>query len=145
MGERLSTDELLFRQVHPEFYQNGILGSRAFKPNSSDGGLMSTDRASLTSAQGAFNHYTRHLKKKSACVYGLTVSDFEAVDIDCRADPLGKDGDIPPNPAHSLADYNGNPERSWKTLAQRLRDVAEAGGCKYASPSTATPPPRAPT
>lgn len=131
MGEKLSAGELLFRQVHPEFYQNGILGSRAFKPNSSDKGLMSTDRSILTSAEAAFVHYTQHVKKKSACVYGLTVKDFEAVAIECQADPLEAEGDIPPNPAHSLADYNSNPEKSWKTLAQRLRDIAEAGGCKH--------------
>lgn len=134
MGEKLAADELLFRQVHPEFYRNGILGSRAFKPNSSDKGLMSTDRAVLTSAAAAFAHYTQHVKKKSACVYGLTVQNFGAVAIECQADPLEADGNIPANPAHSLADYNNNPEKSWKTVAQRLRDVAEAGGCRYAPP-----------
>lgn len=138
MGDKLSADELLFRQVHPEFYQNGVLGSRAFKPNSSDKGQMSTDRAALVSAEDAFNHYTQHVKKKSACVYGLTVGAFEAVAIECRADPLEADGDIPPNPAHSLADYTGTPEKSWKILSQRLRDVAEAGGCKHpAAPAAA--------
>ena len=140
MGEKLAADELLYRQVHPEFYQNGILGSRAFKPNSSDEGLMSTDRAALTSAEAAFNHFTQHVKKKSACVYGLKVEDFEARNIECQADALDPDGDIPANPAHSLADYNKNPEKSWKTLAQRLKDVAEAGGCRYAPPAPAPVP-----
>jgi hypothetical protein len=135
MGEKLAADELLYRQVHPEFYQNGVLGSRAFKPNSSDGGMMSTDRASLASAEGAFTHYTQHLRKKSACVYSLKVRDFASFDIECEADPLEADGDVPANPAHSLADYNKNPEKTWKTLAQRLRDIAEAGGCQYEPPA----------
>lgn len=137
MGEKLAADELVYRQVHPEFYQNGVLGSRAFKPNSSDQGMMSTDRASLTSAKDAFTHYTQHMKKKSACVYSLKVGDFEAYNIECQADALEADGDIPENPAHSLADYNKNPERSWKTLAQRLRDAAEAGGKRYEPPAPA--------
>lgn len=131
MGEKLAADELLFRQVHPEFYQNGILGSRAFKPNSSDKGLMSTDRAALTSAEAAFVHYTQHVKKKSACVYGLTVQNFEAVAVECQADPLEADGDIPANAAHSLANYNKNPDKSWKLVSQRLRDVAEERGSQY--------------
>ncbi|MCC0808310.1 hypothetical protein FPV16_19200 [Methylobacterium sp. W2] len=137
MGDKLSGEELLLRQVHPEFYQNGILGSRAFKPNSGDAGKMSTDRASLTSPQAAFDHYTQHMKKKSACVYGLKVEDFAAHSIECEADALDADGDIPANPAHSLADYNGNPEKSWKTTAQRLRDIADVGGCRYAPPPAA--------
>ena len=132
MGNKITNpSELLFRQVHPQFYQNGVLGSSAFKPNSSDNGFMSTDQASLTTAKDAHHHYTVHLQKASACVYGLTVGELAAEKISCVDDPLAANGNIPANPAHSLADYNANTKSSWKNIAQKLKIIAENRGCLH--------------
>ena len=132
MGNKITdSSEVLFRQVHPQFYQNGVLGSRAFKPNSSDNGFMSTDRASMTSAKDAHEHYTVHLKKQSACVFGVTVAEFSSEKVECSEDPLAADGDTPANPAHCLADYNAHDEKSWKNIAQKLKVVAEKRGCQF--------------
>ena len=132
MGKKIEDScELLFRQVHPQFFENGIAGARAFKPNSSDAGHMSTDRSVLTNAQSAFDHSTKHLKKQSACVFGLTVGEFGHEKIDCFEDPLPSDGQIPQNPAHSLANYGEHAEKSWKNISQRLKVLAIARGCRY--------------
>lgn len=132
MGKKITdSSELLFRQVHPQFYHNGILGSSAFKPNSSDNGFMSMDRAALTSAADAHGHYTTHLKKLSACVYGLTVGELSTEGVGALEDPLAGNGNIPANPAHSLADYNSNTKSSWVKIGQRLKVLAERRGCQF--------------
>lgn len=131
MADKISAEELLYRQVHPQFYDKGILGSRAFKPNSSDAGLMSTDRASISSAAQAYEHYTVHRKKQSACVFGITVEEFNKENVQCFEDALEADGEIPANPAHSLADYNAHEAKSWKVVSQQLKLIAAARGCQF--------------
>ena len=43
-------DEVMFRQVHPDFIQQGEPSSCRFRPQSNDDGKLSVDRGSLTTA-----------------------------------------------------------------------------------------------
>ncbi len=124
-------EEILLRQVHPQFYVDGKLGSRAFKPNSGDAGFMSADRECVHSAEEAFLHYTQQMKKHSACVCALTVEEFVGENISCKEDPLLAVHGVEANPAHALLDYNKHEEKAWKNIAQRLKGLAEKRGIRF--------------
>lgn len=123
--------EVLFRQIHPTFYPNGVLGSPAFLPNPSDNGQSSNDRGSITDPQSAYNHYTQHVGKQSACVFGVSVAEYAAEKIDCVEDPLPAAGSVPANPAHCLADYRSFSPKDQKLIAKRLKVQALKRGCLH--------------
>lgn len=123
----MNPDEILFRQIHPDFIQNGEPASNRFMPQSNDGGLMSVDRSSLTDAAAAHSIYTS-TGKKSAAVYGVSVGEFQCEKIECRADPLDATDYAPANPAHALADYTLHADKEWKLISKRLTQKAKARG-----------------
>jgi len=69
--------------------------------------------------------------KRSAAVFGLSVSEFEAESISCVEDPIKDDPELPDNPAHALADYNGHDQKKQKVVAKRLKSLAVKRGCLY--------------
>lgn len=132
MGNRLENgDEVLFRQVHPNFFPNGELSSEPFVPNTEDAGMLSVDSATKTSAEAAHFHYTTYLKKKSRRVYGISVGEFGNLEIVCREDPLDAEAGVPSNGAHCLADYTPFSANSQKNKAKRLKQAALKRGCLY--------------
>ncbi len=62
-------DELLFRQVNPNWIREGRVSSQAFRPMPKDEGLLSVDRGSMTTPEASFRlltegvdaHVRRHL------------------------------------------------------------------------------------
>ena len=126
-----NAEEVLFRQIHPQFIENGEPASHSFMPQSSDEGLMSVDRGSLTSAADSHALYVS-TGRESAAVYGVTVSEFKGEDeqksITCVADPLAATATSPANPAHALADYSPYSKSRWKVIAKRLKLKAVARG-----------------
>lgn len=68
-------DELLYRQVHPGFVDDGIPSAQAFAPTKKDEGKLSIARGKLTTAEGAYTHHTSALHLKSAGSWGLTVAE----------------------------------------------------------------------
>ncbi len=68
-------DEILFRQIHPTFFEDGHVSSSPFVPTKKDEGKLSVDRSSLTTASGAFHLYTSN-GRQSAAVLGVTVIEF---------------------------------------------------------------------
>ena len=116
-------DELLFRQVHPSFMEDGQPSSQPFRPSSQDDGRMSVDRSTLTTAADAYARYTA-AGLASEGVFGLTVGEFEAEEVTCWSDPLRGRSGRAPNPAHALADYTKHTPRQQKNLAKRLKRKA---------------------
>ena len=121
-------EEVLYRQIHPAFYDDGQLLSPAFKPSSDDEGMMSVDRSSLTSAQAAHEHYTVHNKRSSSCVCGVSVEEFAADAILCHGDPIAETDALKGNPAHGLANYTTIEEKKWKNVAKKLKNLAKKRG-----------------
>mgnify|MGYP003381897935 CR=1 FL=1 len=76
-GEEILTDsnELLWRQVHPQRINGGVISSEAFEPGRSDAKQLSCSRESKVSAREAFEHYTLTLEGKSAGVAAVSVED----------------------------------------------------------------------
>jgi len=131
MSEPLTnSDEVLFRQIHPNYIQNGEPASDRFKPQPNDAGLMSVDRSALTDAAASHALYIS-AGRKSGAVYGVTVGEFIEEAINCRNDPLEATEDAPANSAHALADYTSHEERKWKNISKRLTLKAKARGCLH--------------
>ena len=74
----MNLDTLLYRQVHPNHVlTNGRrLSSEVFVPEGKDSNEFSTYNGDLISAEGALEHYTVKLGRKSVGIIGLTVAVF---------------------------------------------------------------------
>jgi len=106
-------DEVLYRQVHPNFFDGEQPSSQAFAPTPKDNGKLSVDRSSLTTAGKAYELYTKNYK--SIGVWGLTVGEFGAEELDCFSDKLED------NSAHAVADYSPYSLNQQKNKAKRLK------------------------
>jgi hypothetical protein len=99
-------EEILYRQIHPSFLEGGEPSSQPFRPTPKDENKLSTDRASIVSAQQSYDLFTNGNGFSSAGVYGLTVGEFSAEKIDCIPDPIEPTNTRKANPAHCFADYS---------------------------------------
>lgn len=137
MANKLNVpEEVLFRQIHPNSLQQGEPGSDRFRPSEMDANQLSTDRSTLTSAAAAHALYTS-TGKKSAAVFGLTVSEFQNESIVCIEDPVKNRPGLPDNPAHALADYSQHELNKQKIIAKRLKRLAVERGCLHLPASSA--------
>lgn len=121
-------EELLHRQVHPSFLQNGRVSSQAFRPTPKDDGELSVSRASLTTAEAAYQLYTEEKKLQSVGVWSVTVGECEGVGLKAFADPL--EGP-PPDPAHAVIDFRHLGTNAVEKASSRLAAVARARGRQY--------------
>jgi hypothetical protein len=120
-------DEVMFRQVHPDFIQQGEPSSCRFRPQSNDEGKLSVDRESLTTASRSHALYTS-TGKLSAAVYGLSVGEFGNHDVTVHPDPTEATETHPANEAHALADFGKHSPSKQKTIGKRLKRDALARG-----------------
>ncbi|MBW4090434.1 MAG: hypothetical protein HIU82_04890 [Proteobacteria bacterium] len=120
-------EEVLFRQIHPNFYDNGYPGSLPFAPSAKDNNKLSVDRSSLTTAAGSHALFTGN-GFKSVAVYGVSVAEFGTENIPCYPDPLGAEATLAANPAHAYADFSTFSPTQGKKIAKRLRNNAVKRG-----------------
>lgn len=120
--------ELLHRQVHPAFVQDGRVGSQAFKPTPKDQGMLSVARGSLSSAEEAFVLYTTRLELASAGVLSVTVAECEGVALKAFPDPLTEPVE---DPAHAFIDFRPCKTSHIEKLAKRLAAMARDRGWQY--------------
>lgn len=123
----INDDEILFRQIHPDFFDKGEPSSNRFIPSSADQGKLSVDRGSLVSAQASHAAYVAS-GRLSAAVFGLTVGEFRSESISCFEDPIAASPGVSANPAHALADYSVHSYSQQKLVAKRLKRLAIARG-----------------
>ena len=129
VGETLKDpEENLLRQVHPEHFVMGKVGSVAFKPGGKDQGCLSVSRGALTTPEAAYNKHTKEKGLASIGVWAVTVGECQSLELDAKADPV-REG--VPDPAHAVIDMyelKGNP---LKRKARDLVRFANARGCRY--------------
>lgn len=118
--------EMLYRQVHPSWVQDGQPTSQAFVPTNKDSGKLSVYRGSLTTPQGSFTHYTAVLGYKSAGTWGFTGGEAGDAGLSCHAEPL------PDNQAHGFVDFRRLSNKDAKSKGKLLLAAARARGCLYA-------------
>jgi hypothetical protein len=116
-------DEMLFRQVHPNFF-DGAPTSQAFRPNTGDEGMMSVDRGSKSTPERAFVWFTK--TKESVGTWGFTVGELSTeTQLDAIPDPLAD------NDAHSFVDFRGLSRKQCESQSKLLRRKAVERGCLF--------------
>jgi hypothetical protein len=131
MSDKLAdNNEVLFRQIHPTFYQNGEPSSQPFLPTSKDQNKLSVDRSALTTAADAYELFKMN-GNTSVAVYGISVGEFGVEALECTSDPLGATKDQQANLAHAIADYSLHGGSKQKNIAKRLKIKALARGCLH--------------
>jgi hypothetical protein len=121
----MAAHEILLRQVHPAWLQNGQPTSQAFRPTPKDQKLLSAYLSSLISAEESWVHYTKAMKLGSAGVWGVSGDDVASAQLTYRPDPEAF-------PEHAVIDYSscetgGAAEKASKILKRK----ALARGCLY--------------
>lgn len=127
MSELTAADEVLFRQIHPEFIEGEYPTSQAFAPTPKDYGKLSVDRSSITNAKASHELYTR-TGLSSVAVFGVSVAEFRSQGLTCHGDPITECDRMPGNPAHAFGDFNPFGTNQQKNKAKRLKLVAIARG-----------------
>lgn len=117
-------DEILFRQAHPAWIDEGRPVSRHFLPNSNDGGQLSSDRSSLTTPREAYEAYLEKARK-TAGTWGVTVGEYGGEGLLCYSDPVDD------NHAHAVVDFSTHNEKEQKGLSKKLYRKAVDRGCLY--------------
>ena len=131
MGDKLTDgSEVLFRQIHPQFFQDGEPASNRFMPSDADQNLLSVDRSSLVTAAQSHAHYTSN-GAASAAVFGVSVHEFGKESIECVADPRPAENERLQNTAHALANYSSHSPKHQKNVAKRLKIMAVTRGIQF--------------
>jgi hypothetical protein len=134
MGKLLADHaEILYRQVHPTWVEDGVPSYLAFTPTTKDKGQLSVDQGSLITAEDAYRHYTTVRKLKSAGAWAVTVGEADGAELksfdDHEDDP----------PAHGFIDFRGLSKREAKKRAAILAARAHKRGRLYPPSRTGEP------
>lgn len=123
-------DELLLRQVIEIWIQEGRPATRAFQPNSNDGGQLSSDRSSMVTPREAFEAYLA-IGRKSGGVWAVAVGEYAAENVFAYSDPL------PDNAAHAIVNYLPFAEKDWRKLSKKFHAHAVRRGCLFSADEAA--------
>jgi hypothetical protein len=118
-------EEILLRQVHPTFFDNGEPMNQAFRPSRADEGMLSVDRGSMTSAKESYDRHTETFGLKSVGVWGLLVGEVIAEDLETIPDAF------PGNDAHCVVDFRGLTKNECRAKSMILRHRAVERGCLH--------------
>jgi hypothetical protein len=125
-------DELLFRQVNPNWIREGRVSSQAFRPMPKDGGLLSVDRASMTTAEASHRLFTEELRLASAGVWAITVAECAAQDLPVLEDPIAVSPQTTANPAHAVVSFASVSSKGQiEAKGQKLARCANERGRLY--------------
>lgn len=128
--EQLLTDpaEMLLRQVHPNWVEDGVPSSQAFVPTKKDEGKLSIARGSTTSSEAAFKHYTTVQQMESAGTWGVTVGEALEAGVNSFDEPWDN------VPAHGFVDFRGRTRRQAERNGKLLVARARVRGRLYPAP-----------
>src|ERR1035438_3900619 len=95
-------DELLYRQIHPNWVRTGEPTSQLFRPTGKDEGQLSVARSTLTSAETAFNRWIAR-GFESVGVWGVLVREVEANELAAFDGPAAEKAE---EPGHGYVDFD---------------------------------------
>ncbi|MDP9411694.1 MAG: hypothetical protein M3P70_14610 [Actinomycetota bacterium] len=137
-GEMLveEPDELLWRQVHPTWVEDGIPTSQAFKPATADEDKPSVARSSVHTAEEAYRWHTETAERKSVGTWGVEVGEC-VIEARLRVVDDSRAQDAPPtrSPAHAYLDFRSHTKGEVKLAGAALLAAALRRGQVYAPPS----------
>jgi len=124
------SDELLWRQVHPEFAPDGVLTSRGFRPGQHDDGCLSTVRSSVLTAAAAQAHHEA-VGLKTAGTWAVTPA--ESAQAGTRAVDDSTSPGLPTSapPGHTYLDFRPLSKKGVKDASVALLLAAVARGRQH--------------
>jgi len=127
MSEELiikNKDELLFRQIHPGFVQQGRFSSQVFKVTPKDENCLSVSRGFKTDPKSC---YELHIKNSySSCgICAVTVEECNKEELNAVDDAIDE------NPAHAFIDYRELNRKKADAKAGILANYARTRGFLY--------------
>ena len=134
-GPRLTEkDELLFRQVHPSWFDAGQPSSIAFRPSTTDP-CPSVDRQAKTNAATAFVLFTtpkpNGFSGTSDGVWAVSVEEVDAAGVSAWEDPVRATQQTPPNDAHAAIHFDGLGSKREAKAARALKVWANKRGRRH--------------
>lgn len=123
-------NELLLRQVHPNFFKEARITSQAFLPTEKDERKLSVNRNCMISARESFDLHTKEKKLQSAGVWGVSVGEVLMLDpLSIESDPI----ETPiQDKSHSLINFSKlSSESRIKAVAKQLTAKARDRDCIY--------------
>lgn len=127
-------DELLWRNAHPDWIENGKLTSQAFRPTPKDQNKLSSARASKVSVENNFKEFTGDFGLASIGVWAVSVGEAGAEDIQAIYDEHSPSTPTPCLTGHTSLDFAEISNNRAKRIGSRLRDQAEKRGVQYPPP-----------
>ena len=117
-------DELLHRNAHPTFIDNGRISSQAFRLTSRDEGRLSIQQNSRAAAAIAYERYTAR-GLQSGGVWSITVAECGQFTLSVYDDPLEDDD------SHAITDLIAYSVSQARKLTNKLASKARERGCQY--------------
>lgn len=109
----------LFRQINPNFVQNGQPSYIAFRPFPRDEGHLSVYDGDLITAEGAHKHFTEIRKLKSEGVLAVVVQECKTLELPACSSPEQF-------PEHAHIDFNGLEKKEIDSKSKGLLAFAVA-------------------
>ena len=120
----MTPDTLLYRQIHPNFIQNGRPTTQAFRPTPKDENQLSVYDGDKIQPRASCEHYTFILKYSSAGVMAVT-------NAECSAQSLPVIADGKPFPEHCSIDFSSLKRSEIEKAAKVLAACAVTRGWQY--------------
>ena len=120
----MTEETSLYRQIHPNFVQNGHPSYIAFRPFPRDNDQLSVYDGDLITAENAHRHYTDVQKLKSCGVMSVTVRECTALELPTCSSPEQF-------PEHAHIDFAGLDKRQIDTKSKGLLGSALARDWVY--------------
>lgn len=123
--------ELIWRNVHPAWIDDGALTSQVFRPTPKDHKKLSGARQRMVTASEHFKEFTKDLELESAGVWAISAG--EALDSGVRG-VYDAESATPPDPCptgHTFIDYREVSGSRARKIGSALRDLAEARGPQH--------------
>jgi hypothetical protein len=120
----VTSDTLLYRQVHPSFIQNGRPTSQVFRPTPKDENKLSVYDGDKIQAKASWEHYTGSLGLPSAGVMAVTTSECVLQSLVVVADGISY-------PEHCTVNFSGLDRKATEKVAKILVESAIQRGWQY--------------
>lgn len=124
------SDQKLWRQVNPRWFDNDVIGELAFRASGEEDYKLSVSQESKVTAQSAYKFHTEQMARHSAGVAAVTAN--EVSEVGCRTvdDETIQEID-PPTPGHAYVDKRGLNKKQRKEIREELADFATVRGLAY--------------
>lgn len=134
-GEVELTDlpELVWRNANPDWIDNGILSSQAFRPFNKDDPMLSSARENKVTAEAHFKEFTEVLENQSVGIWAISVNEIQ--DMGLRA-IYDAESDTAPSPCpvgHTSIDFREIGNSGRRKISSKLRDRAQSRGRQHPS------------